>query len=164
MTTRFTRRAAMRAGLAAATAPAVWRHGRAADAIEIGAPIALTGPLGSVGQQMKRGCELLGEVESAKGAPLGRPIEMVFADTVAPRRLCAQGAGDGGTRRHSHPDRHHPVVRGARHRAETRRVGHNLHLVGQWRRQADREILRAEFLPRQHLRPDGNARRGTLAA
>ena len=49
MPTPFTRRAAMRVGLAAVAAPAVWRNGRAADSIKIGAPIALTGPLGSVG-------------------------------------------------------------------------------------------------------------------
>ena len=92
MTTRFTRRAAMRAGLAAVAAPAVWRNGRAADAIRIGAPIALTGPLGSVGQQMKRGCEFWAKWQNAKGGLLGRPIEMVFADTAGDPAACVRKA------------------------------------------------------------------------
>ncbi len=92
MTTPFTRRAAMRVGLAAAAAPAVWRNGRAADSIKIGAPIALTGPLGSVGQQMKRGCEFWAKWQNAKGGLLGRPVEMVFADTAGDPAACVRKA------------------------------------------------------------------------
>ncbi len=92
MTTPLTRRAAMRVGLAAVAAPAVWRNGRAADAIKIGAPIALTGPLGSVGQQMKRGCEFWAKWQNAKGGLLGRPVEMVFADTAGDPAACVRKA------------------------------------------------------------------------
>ena len=88
----LTRRAAMRVGIAAVAAPAIWRNGRAADAIKIGAPIALTGPLGSVGQQMKRGCEFWAKWQNAKGGLLGRPIEMVFADTAGDPAACVRKA------------------------------------------------------------------------
>ena len=133
--------------------------------IKIGAPIALTGPLGSVGQQMKRGCEFWAKWQNAKGGLLGRPVEMVFADTAGDPAACVRKAQEMVERdgiRLLHRD--HAVVRSARDRAEACRVGHHLHVVRQRRRPADRGILRAELLPRQHLRPDGHARGRALAA
>jgi branched-chain amino acid transport system substrate-binding protein len=89
---RFTRRAAMRGAAALVAAPALpWRAG-AADSIKIGAPIALTGALGSVGQQMRRGCETWARSQNAKGGLLGRPIEMVFADTAGDPATCVRKA------------------------------------------------------------------------
>lgn len=62
---------------------AVRRAARAADAgpIKLGAPLALTGPLGSVGQQLKRGCELWVKTANAKGGLLGRKIDLLVEDT-----------------------------------------------------------------------------------
>ncbi len=91
-TNGFTRRTAIRTGLAALAAPVVLRHGRAADTIKIGAPIALTGALGSVGQQMKRGCEMWAKVQNAKGGLLGRQIEMVITDTAGDPATCVRKA------------------------------------------------------------------------
>jgi len=91
-TNGFTRRTAMRTGLAALAAPAVLRHGRAADTIKIGVPVAITGALGSVGQQMKRGCETWAKMQNAKGGLLGRQIEMVFADTAGDPATCVRKA------------------------------------------------------------------------
>jgi len=58
------------------------RRAVAAEPIKIGAPLALTGPLGSVGQQLKRGCELWMKVQNAKGGLLGRPIQLLVEDTA----------------------------------------------------------------------------------
>jgi branched-chain amino acid transport system substrate-binding protein len=58
------------------------RRAVAAEPIKIGAPLALTGPLGSVGQQLKRGCELWTKVQNAKGGLLGRPIQLLVEDTA----------------------------------------------------------------------------------
>jgi branched-chain amino acid transport system substrate-binding protein len=90
--TKLTRRAVVRGGAAILAAPALLRQGRAADSIKIGAPIALTGALGSVGQQMKRGCETWAKHQNAKGGLLGRPIEMVFADTAGDPATCVRKA------------------------------------------------------------------------
>jgi branched-chain amino acid transport system substrate-binding protein len=69
------------AGIATLTLPSRLRTVAAADPIKIGAPLALTGPLGSVGQQLKRGCELWAKVQNAKGGLLGRPIQLLIEDT-----------------------------------------------------------------------------------
>jgi branched-chain amino acid transport system substrate-binding protein len=89
---KITRRAVMQGGAAILAAPALLRQSRAADSIKIGAPIALTGALGSVGQQMKRGCETWAKLQNAKGGLLGRPIEMVFADTAGDPATCVRKA------------------------------------------------------------------------
>jgi ABC-type branched-subunit amino acid transport system substrate-binding protein len=47
----------------------------AAEPIKIGMPLALTGPLGSVGQQLKRGGEMWAKVQNANGGLLGRPVQ-----------------------------------------------------------------------------------------
>ena len=77
--TVVTRRSLVTTALAASAFPL---RARAADAIKIGMPLALTGPLGSVGQQMKNGAELWAKVENAKGGLLGRPIQLFITDTA----------------------------------------------------------------------------------
>ena len=69
------------AGVAALAVPAAMRRAAAADPIKLGAPLALTGPLGSVGQQLKRGCEIWVKSVNAKGGLLGRPIQLLLEDT-----------------------------------------------------------------------------------
>jgi branched-chain amino acid transport system substrate-binding protein len=88
----YTRRAVAQGVAAVLAAPALLRQGHAADSIKIGAPIALTGALGSVGQQLKRGCETWAKHQNAKGGLLGRPIEMVFADTAGDPAACVRKA------------------------------------------------------------------------
>lgn len=79
----LTRRRAIALGAVGAGVIAAWRPrlASAAEPIKIGAPLALTGPLGSVGQQLKRGCELWVKVQNAKGGLLGRPIKLLVEDT-----------------------------------------------------------------------------------
>ncbi len=55
-------------------------------------PLALTGPLGSVGQEMKNGAELWAKVENAKGGLLGRPIELYITDTGGDPATCVRKA------------------------------------------------------------------------
>ena len=50
------------------------RRVAAAEPIKIGMPLALTGPLGSVGQQLKRGGETWAKMQNANSGLLGRPI------------------------------------------------------------------------------------------
>jgi len=79
-----TRRTVTRSAVAAfALASAPWRPRRAVaiESIKIGMPLALTGPLGSVGQQLKRGGELWAKVQNAKGGLIGRQIQLLIEDT-----------------------------------------------------------------------------------
>jgi branched-chain amino acid transport system substrate-binding protein len=79
-----TRRTVTRSAAAAfALAGAPWWSGRAVaiEPIKIGMPLALTGPLGSVGQQLKRGGELWAKVQNAKGGLIGRQIQLLIEDT-----------------------------------------------------------------------------------
>ena len=55
----------------------------AADPIKIGIPVALTGPLGGIGTQMRRGCDFWAKQVNAKGGILGRPVELIVEDTAA---------------------------------------------------------------------------------
>jgi branched-chain amino acid transport system substrate-binding protein len=64
----------------------------AANPIKIGMPLALTGPLGSVGEQQRRGAELWKKVQNAKGGLLGRPIEVLYADTGGDPATCVRKA------------------------------------------------------------------------
>jgi branched-chain amino acid transport system substrate-binding protein len=57
------------------------RRVAAAEPIKIGMPLALTGPLGSVGQQLKRGGEMWAKVANAKGGVIGRQIQLLIEDT-----------------------------------------------------------------------------------
>lgn len=70
------------AGAAGLAAPWRARRAGAAEPIKIGMPLALTGPLGSVGQQLKRGGEMWAKVANAKGGVIGRPIQLLIEDTA----------------------------------------------------------------------------------
>ena len=85
---RITRRGLVATALAA---PLI-RHAHAADAIKIGMPLALTGPLGSVGQEQKNGAELWAKVTNAKGGLLGRPIQLFITDTGGDPATCVRKA------------------------------------------------------------------------
>ncbi|TMK35723.1 MAG: ABC transporter substrate-binding protein, partial [Alphaproteobacteria bacterium] len=69
------------AGFALAAVPWWRRHAVAAEPIKIGMPLALTGPLGSVGQQLKRGGELWAKAQNANGGLSGRQIQLLIEDT-----------------------------------------------------------------------------------
>ena len=80
----ITRRAVTRsavAGIVLAAAPRWPRRAVAAEPIKIGMPLALTGPLGSVGQQLKRGGELWAKTQNSKGGLTGRQIQLLIEDT-----------------------------------------------------------------------------------
>jgi branched-chain amino acid transport system substrate-binding protein len=85
----LTRRSLLGAALAVTALP---RFSPAADPIKIGMPLALTGPLGSVGQEMKNGAQLWAKVENAKGGLLGRPIELFITDTAGDPATCVRKA------------------------------------------------------------------------
>src|SRR6195256_863673 len=91
---RVTRRTVLAGAGATVASPHVWTSARAqaAGAIKIGMPLALTGPLGSVGQQQKRGAELYAKLQNAKGGILGRPIELLIEDTVGNPATCVRKA------------------------------------------------------------------------
>jgi branched-chain amino acid transport system substrate-binding protein len=86
---KMTRRRAM-ASVAAGTIAGsrAW----AANPIKIGMPLALTGPLGSVGEQMRRGAELWAKTVNAKGGVLGRPIQLFISDTGGDPATCVRKA------------------------------------------------------------------------
>src|SRR5438045_1451766 len=69
------------AGFALAAVPWWWRDAVAAEPIKIGMPLALTGPLGSVGQQLKRGGELWAKAQNANGGLSGRQFRLLIEDT-----------------------------------------------------------------------------------
>jgi branched-chain amino acid transport system substrate-binding protein len=85
----LSRRSLLGAALAVTALP---RFSHAADPIKIGMPLALTGPLGSVGQEMKNGAQLWAKVENAKGGLLGRPIELFITDTAGDPATCVRKA------------------------------------------------------------------------
>jgi branched-chain amino acid transport system substrate-binding protein len=85
----LSRRSLLGAALAVTALP---RFSPAADPIKIGMPLALTGPLGSVGQEMKNGAQLWAKVENAKGGLLGRPIELYITDTAGDPATCVRKA------------------------------------------------------------------------
>lgn len=98
------RRAILRAGLAGAAtvaSPAILRLTAAAQRgpIKIGMPVALTGPLGTVGQQTKRGAEFWAKLQNAKGGILGRPIELLIEDTAGNPANCVRKAQEMVERR-----------------------------------------------------------------
>lgn len=86
---RITRRSLVTTALAATTLP---RIVHATDPIKIGMPLALTGPLGSVGQEMKNGAELWAKVTNAKGGLLGRQIQLFITDTGGDPATCVRKA------------------------------------------------------------------------
>ena len=91
---RVTRRAVLAGGSAAVASPHIWTSARAqaAGTIKIGIPAALTGPLGTVGQQTKRGAEFYAKVQNAKGGILGRKIELLIEDTAGNPANCVRKA------------------------------------------------------------------------
>ena len=91
---RITRRVAVAGSAAAITSPFVWTsaHAQAGNVIKIGMPAALTGPLGSVGQQTKRGAEAYVKMQNAKGGILGRQIELIVEDTGGNPANCVRKA------------------------------------------------------------------------
>ena len=91
-TSGFTRRGAMRTGLAALASPLVLRHALGDAPIKIGMPCALTGPGGEVGEQMRRGAEFWVKQQNAKGGLLGRPIELHAEDTGGDPATCVRKA------------------------------------------------------------------------
>ena len=99
MTPVVTRRTLVTTALAASAFPF---HPYAADAIKIGMPLALTGPLGSVGQEMKNGAELWAKVENARGGLLGRPIQLFVTDTGGDPATCVRKAQELVERENCH--------------------------------------------------------------
>ena len=95
----LSRRSLLGAALAVTALP---RFSHAADPIKIGMPLALTGPLGSVGQEMKNGAELWAKVENAKGGLLGRPIELFITDTAGDPATCVRKAQELVERENCH--------------------------------------------------------------
>lgn len=80
----FTRRGVLMAGAAGAAvlaSPSYIKRAWAQGPIKIGVPCALTGPLASVGQVTRRGCEFFAKETNAKGGLLGRQIELLVEDT-----------------------------------------------------------------------------------
>jgi branched-chain amino acid transport system substrate-binding protein len=70
-TSGLSRRSILGATLAT---PVVLRHARGDEPIKIGMPVALTGPGGEIGAQMRRGAEYWAKTVNAKGGVLGRQI------------------------------------------------------------------------------------------
>jgi ABC-type branched-subunit amino acid transport system substrate-binding protein len=93
-TIRLTRRTVLAGTGAAIASPCIWTsaQAQAAGAIKIGIPAALTGPLGSVGQQTKRAAELYAKLQNEKGGILGRKIELLIEDTAGNPANCVRKA------------------------------------------------------------------------
>jgi branched-chain amino acid transport system substrate-binding protein len=89
-----TRRTVLQSAAAAAVTPALIRPAvAAADPIKIGIPIGITGPVGSVGTQMRRACEFWAKQVNAKGGLLGgRQIQLVIEDTGGNPATCVRKA------------------------------------------------------------------------
>jgi ABC-type branched-subunit amino acid transport system substrate-binding protein len=79
---------------ATVASPHIWTsaQAQAAGTIKIGMPLALTGPLGSVGQQQKRGAEFHPKVLNERGGLLGRKVELLIEDTVGNPATCVRKA------------------------------------------------------------------------
>jgi branched-chain amino acid transport system substrate-binding protein len=75
---------------------------QAANSIRIGMPLALTGPLGSVGEQMRRGADLWAKTVNAKGGVIGRPIELFISDTGGDPATCVRKAQEAVERDNCH--------------------------------------------------------------
>ncbi|MGE3916334.1 MAG: ABC transporter substrate-binding protein, partial [Hyphomicrobiaceae bacterium] len=91
---RPTRRTVLAGASAAVASPFIWTsaQAQAGKAIKIGMPLALTGPLGSVGQQQKRGAELWAKLTNEKGGLIGRKIELLIEDTAGNPAACVRKA------------------------------------------------------------------------
>ena len=91
---RHTRRTVLSGAGAAVAMPSIWTsaQAQAGSTIKLGMPLALTGPLGSVGQQQKRGAELYAKIQNDKGGWLGKKIELLIEDTVGNPATCVRKA------------------------------------------------------------------------
>ena len=128
-------------------------------------PLALTGPLGSVGQQMRHGAEFWAKWQNAKGGLLGRPIELSSPIPPATPPTCVRKAQEVVERDGCR------LLFGMTLSSEALAVVPKL---AEWNAifissdNGDGRLtgssLRAELLPRQHLRTDGDARRFAVAA
>ena len=74
----------------------------AANPIKIGMPLALTGPLGSVGNEQKHGAEFWAKRINASGGLLGRPVEVLIADTGGDPASCVRKAQELVERENCH--------------------------------------------------------------
>jgi branched-chain amino acid transport system substrate-binding protein len=94
MKVALTRRAILAGSAAGVASPYIWTSAKAqaAGTIKIGIPAALTGPLGTVGQQTKRGAEFYAKVQNANGGILGRKIELLIEDTAGNPANCVRKA------------------------------------------------------------------------
>ncbi len=91
---RHSRRTVLAGTSAAVASPFIWTsaQAQAGGTIKLGMPLALTGPLGSVGQQQKRGAELYAKVQNAAGGWLGKKIELLIEDTAGNPATCVRKA------------------------------------------------------------------------
>ncbi len=88
----LSRRSVLGASATALAAPFLLRRAFAATPIKIGMPTALTGALGEVGQQQKRGALYFAKVQNAKGGLIGRPVEFLIEDTAGDPATCVRKA------------------------------------------------------------------------
>jgi len=92
-----------RRGILAGTSMALLsRRTYAADPIRIGMPLALTGPLGSVGNEQKHGATFWAKQINAQGGLLGRPVELLIADTAGDPASCVRKAQELVERENCH--------------------------------------------------------------
>src|SRR5580692_1117552 len=96
MSSETTRRSVLRTALGGASfavaAPTILRHARGDSPINIGMPLALTGPAGEIGQQMRRGAEFWAKELNASGGLLGRQIQLFVQDTAGDPAACVRKA------------------------------------------------------------------------
>jgi len=86
------RRTVLQAATLAAV-PGIKRAAAAADPIKIGLPVAVTGPAGGIGTQMRRACEFWAKQVNAKGGLLGgRQIQLIVEDTGGNPATCVRKA------------------------------------------------------------------------
>ncbi len=91
-TSRFTRRMLIGSATATLAAPALLRHARGETPIKIGMPVALTGPAGEVGLQMRRGAEFWAKHVNGAGGVIGREIELHIVDSTGDPATCVRRA------------------------------------------------------------------------
>src|ERR1700733_12118005 len=87
-----TRRGLLAGAALAVAAPIVLRHARGETPIRIGMPVAMTGPGGEIGLQMRHGAEFWAKQQNAQGGLLGRQIEIVAQDTGGDPAACVRKA------------------------------------------------------------------------
>src|SRR5215469_1990395 len=90
MKTSFTRRTLIGGAGLAVAAPVILRQARGETPIKIGMPLALTGPGGEIGTQMKNGAEFWARQVNAKGGLLGREIKLFIEDTGGDPATCVR--------------------------------------------------------------------------